>query len=351
MKTEHILIIRFGAMGDVAMAVPVVYSLARQYPDLRITVLSRPFARTLFEQLAPNVNFMAADLKNEYKGVKGLNALYRRLIAKNFTLIADFHDILRSQYLRMRFNLSRHKVAHINKHRSAKRRLTRQNSKVMEQLPTSFENYAQVLDELGYPVKLQFTSIYGDHNAALPPLPPTLEEKNSTEEWLGIAPFAAHKGKIYPIEKMEEAVRLIAQRHPSCRIFLFGGGDREMEVLNQWAASIPQCTTAASLVHGLGEELRLMATLKLMVSMDSANMHLASLVATPVLSIWGATHPMAGFMGWNQSLENALQASLDCRPCSIYGKKPCLRGDYACLAAITPTMIADKVDNILNKNT
>ena len=114
MKKEHILIIRFSALGDVAMTVPVVYSLAKTYPDLRITVLSRGFARTFFEDLAPNVNFMEADIKGEYKGVKGLNALYRRLTAKKFTAIADFHGVLRSSYLRFRFNFDRYKVAHIN---------------------------------------------------------------------------------------------------------------------------------------------------------------------------------------------------------------------------------------------
>ena len=45
MRKEHILVIRFSAMGDVAMVVPVVYSLAKQYPHVRITVLSRAFAR------------------------------------------------------------------------------------------------------------------------------------------------------------------------------------------------------------------------------------------------------------------------------------------------------------------
>ena len=65
MKHDHILIIRFSALGDVAMTVPVVYSLAQQYPDVRITMLSRPFARQLFENIAPNVNFMEADLKAE----------------------------------------------------------------------------------------------------------------------------------------------------------------------------------------------------------------------------------------------------------------------------------------------
>ena len=149
MKTEHLLIMRFSALGDVAMLVPVVSSLARQYPDLRITVLSRPFARTFFEEMAPNVGFMEADLKGEYHGVKGLNALYRRLVAKNFTAIADMHNILRSSYLRMRFNLANYRVEHLNKHRSERRQLTApQNKKTMLQLPTSFEGYADVLRRL-----------------------------------------------------------------------------------------------------------------------------------------------------------------------------------------------------------
>ena len=140
MKKEHILIIRFSALGDVAMTVPVVSSLAQQYPDLRITVLSRKFARPLFENLAPNVGFMEADLQTEYHGVKGLNTLFRRLTAKHFTAVADFHNVLRSDYLRMRFNMDRFHVAHINKHRKGKRRLVSTRHKRMEAHPTSFQN-------------------------------------------------------------------------------------------------------------------------------------------------------------------------------------------------------------------
>ena len=125
MKKEHILVIRFSALGDVAMAVPVVWALGTQYPDIRITVLSRAFARPLFADLAPNVNFMEADLKHEYRGMRGLNALYRRLVAKQFTKIADLHDVLRSEYLRMRFNVGRYRVEHIRKHRKQRRQLTK----------------------------------------------------------------------------------------------------------------------------------------------------------------------------------------------------------------------------------
>jgi ADP-heptose:LPS heptosyltransferase len=97
----------------------------------------------------------------------------------------------------------------------------------------------------------------------------------------------------------------------------------------------------------MSQELILMSHLDVMLSMDSANMHLASLTGIPVVSIWGATHPYAGFMGWNQTKDNAIQADLDCRPCSIFGQKPCKRGDYACMTMIKPETVVEKVNTLL----
>src|SRR5574344_2123456 len=348
MKTEHILIIRFSAMGDVAMTVPVIYSLAKQYPNIRITVLSRPFARPFFENLAPNISFMGADVKTEYSGVKGLNSLYRRLTAKHFTAIADFHNVLRSEFLRFRFRLGQYKVAHIDKHRSGKKALTASNGKCFVQQPTSFQNYADVLAKLDYPVKLEFTSIFPPQGGDMRLLySDFIKEKKKFQQWIGIAPFAAHDGKIYPIEKMENVIKKLVSKHPSCRIFLFGGGSKEKSQFNKWTALYPQCINASAELNGLHDELILMSHLDVMVSMDSANMHLASLVNIPVVSIWGATHPYAGFLGWNQNPNNTVQIDLNCRPCSIYGNKPCLRGDFACMNKIEPEMIIDRIELVL----
>lgn len=347
MKTEHLLIIRFSAIGDVAMTVPVVWSLATQYPNLRITVLSKPFARPLFDALAPNVGFMEADLQGEYHGMTGLNALYRRLTAKQFTAIADFHNILRSGYLRMRFNIDRYRVEHIDKHRQERRRLTAATGKCLKQLPTSFDNYADVLARLGYPVRLDFRSIFPPSGGNLRLIADKVGMKKNFQQWIGIAPFAAHKGKVYPAQLMEQVVHELERRHPSCRIFLFGGKGQEADTMDAWAARHKNCTNASAALAGLNEELILMSHLDVMVSMDSANMHLASLTATPVVSVWGATHPYAGFMGWGQEPANAVQAQLPCRPCSVFGNKPCLRGDYACLTAIEPAHIVQRVEAIL----
>ena len=347
MNTEHLLIMRFSALGDVAMTVPVVYSLARQYPNLRITMLSKPFARPFFVNLAPNVGFMAADIKNEYHGVRGLNALYRRLAAKNFTAVADFHSVLRSDYLRMRFNINHYRVESIDKHRIGKSKLIAENCKELIQQPTAFQNYADVLEKLGYPVKLEFKSLFSPEGGNLRLLSDKIGDKRPFQQWIGIAPFAAHEGKMYPLPLMKHVIRMLVNNHPSCRIFLFGGGDDEMKLLDEISSESKQIVNASRLMNGLQQELILMSHLDVMVSMDSANMHLASLVNTSVVSIWGSTHPFAGFMGWNQSHDSVVEVDLPCRPCSIYGNKPCLRGDWACMQNISPEVVVEHIERIL----
>ena len=330
------------------MTVPVVWALAHQYPDIRITVLSRKYARTLFDDLAPNVNFMEADLKVEYHGIRGLNSLYRRLVAKQFTKVADLHSVLRSEYLRMRFNLGHYRVEHINKHRRDRRHLVSQKKKSMRPLPTSFNNYIDVFERLGYPIDVsQFHSIFPDEGGNLNLLPKEIGPKKDFEQWIGIAPFAAHQGKIYPPRLMEQVIFQLLEKYPKSRIFFFGRGEQEDKFFSLWCAQYRQCTNASHYCENMYQELIIMSHLDVMLSMDSANMHLASLTNTPVVSVWGATHPYAGFMGYGQSEENIVQLDMPCRPCSIFGNKPCKRGDYACMRDIKPETIVEKISQVL----
>ena len=143
-----------------------------------------------------------------------------------------------------------------------------------------------------------------------------------------------------------EVATFIAE-DPKCRIFLFGRGKQEEQTFTMWCERYSQCTYVGKHLETMYQELVLMSHLDVMVSMDSANMHMASLVDTPVVSVWGATHPYAGFMGWNQSMDNVVQLDMPCRPCSIFGNKPCLRGDFACMNQIKPESIIDKVNILL----
>jgi len=330
---KKLLIIRFSALGDIAMTVPVVHDLAVQYPDLEITMLSREMARPLFECLPNNVHFLAADLKGRHKGLLGLCRLWQDAHLNDFDYIADFHDVLRTWWLRTEGCFRRKKVAKIDKGRKGKRALTRKKNKVLAQQATSFERYTKVLEQLGFPIKSQFVKLdYSSFCEA---------QKATNETWIGIAPFAKHPAKVYPKEKMEEVIKALSQRE-NTTIFLFGGGEEEKQQIAELCAKYPKVKAAQS-QQGLKGELALMGQLDVMLSMDSANMHLASLVGTRVVSIWGGTHPFAGFLGWNQKMEECVQLDLPCRPCSVYGNKPCLRGDYACMNGIVPSQILEKL--------
>ena len=306
---KRVLVIRFSALGDVAMLVPVVRALAEQYPDVQITMLSQQRMADLFADMPKNVRFLGVDLKKQ-----SLREIAAGL--GHYDLVADMHGVWRSLYIRTMMRLRGAKVAVIHKGRFEKWRLT--HGRHLPLTHTS-ERYGNVLQALGLPVQL-----------------PVITRTQGTG--IGIAPFAAHKGKIYPLERMERVVELLSEQGE--RIVLFGSKE-EAKLLAVWAKKYKHVESVAG-KYPLREELERIRGLRVMVTMDSANMHLASLVGTRVVSIWGATHPKAGFMGFGQSANDCIQRDLPCRPCSIYGNKKCRFGDYRCMD-IAPEEIVKNV--------
>lgn len=327
---KHILLIRLSALGDVAMLVPVVKALASQYADLKISVLSTPVMRQVFEEISPNVHFICFDKRGRHKDFKGLNRLYAELSREKFDAVVDCHNVLRTKYLRLRFRLSGKSVTCINKHRGGKRALARQKDKVLVQQPTAFENYAEAIRK-----------IKGLADFHLPAEQDRQPAAKARTHKIGVAPFAAHKGKIYPLNKMYGVVRMFVDAGE--KVYLFGAGSEELAVFKQWQKTCPSVVIAAEQAKGIDKEIALMADLDTMISMDSSNQHLAAIAGTRVVSIWGATHPYAGFLAWGQKASDCIQKNLPCRPCSIYGSKKCSHNNtYDCINSISPEEIVHK---------
>ena len=330
----NILIARFSAMGDVAMTVPVIHSLASQYPDHQFTVLTRRHLVPLFQWMPSNVKCKGIDLSS-YKGIPGLERLYRSLKADKYDAFADIHDVLRTKYLRMRFRLDGKRVVTIDKGRSEKKALIG-NGMTAGALKPMTERYRETFKGLG----LDFQLTFCDMRQYLQ----NMDKSDSVVKTIGVAPFAAHAGKIYPLDRMKQVVDMLADK--GYQIRLFGAGNKEQEILESWQRDGVE--SVAGKLGGLTGELQLMSRLSLMISMDSSNMHMAAMMGTPTLSVWGATHPKAGFLAWHQSVDSAVQIDLPCRPCSVYGNKPCQFGDFRCLTGITPEMIVDKAETIVS---
>lgn len=345
-KPRNLLIFRFSSLGDVAMTVPVIQLLLKQYPGLHATIVSNHFVAPLFKDI-DRLHFYAADLKARHKGIKGLYRLYKEL--KNyssFDAIADLHDVLRTKILRAFFSFSHKPIAVINKGRKEKKELTRKENKILRPLKTTFQRYADVFESLALPVVINIK----DGIKKSPAITDSYlqELKLAGNNIIGLAPFAQYAEKTYPPEKMKEVVKMLLQ-HTNNRIFLFGGVN-DKEVLDQWEKEFGGVQSLAGKMN-FEKELEMIAQLDVMISMDSANMHLASLYGVSVVSVWGATHPFAGFYGWGQASENAVQIDLYCRPCSVFGNKPGYRGDLLCLHSIFPLTIYNRVmENLHEEN-
>lgn len=305
---KRILVIRFSALGDVAMLVPIVRAAAEQNPDVEFTILSRQQTSALWRGLPANVVFYGADLKGSHKGRKGLRKLLDEVDFKNVDAVADMHSVWRSWYLDLVFLLHGIPVRRIDKGRTSKWLLT--HGVRHDAVKRTIERYREVFGRLGIQCTLN---------------EPTFTENGKSG--IGIAPFAAKRGKQYPLERMEQ---FVASRSKQERIYLFGGGKREVEILQGWADRYENVECVAG-KHKMEEELEIMRGLRLMVTMDSGNMHLASLVGTRVISLWGATDPKCGFLGWGQKESDCKMLNLPCRPCAVYGERKCKFGDYRCL--------------------
>lgn len=335
MKQRHLLVIRLSAMGDVAMLAPVIRCVLAQNEHVKITILSRNFLKPIFDEeiLGEKVSFFTADTNGKHKGFFGLYKLAKELKKLNITEVVDVHNVLRSKILRT-FLFGR-KNAFIDKGRTEKNALTRTNDKVFKQLQTTHERYADVFRELNLKVDLT------KHQFPKKPINISLAGiQESKKKWIGIAPFAQYSGKMYPLDLMEEVIKNLSKEN---ELFLFGGGHKEIDLLNALASKYTHVKNVAGELN-LKEELQLIANLDIMLAMDSGNAHFSAMFGVKTVTIWGVTHPFAGFAPFLQQ-NNCIVPDIKKYPnlpCSIYGNKVC-DGYENVMRSISVTEIIKKI--------
>ena len=338
----RLLVIRTSAMGDVALTTPVLIGMRKQYPDIEMVLLTRQSFKPFFSSIN-GLSLFFPDLKKIHKGLFGLIRLYKDINKQaKIDIVIDLHDVIRSKILRLLFRLSGVPVSVIDKGRSEKKSVITGKKKV--QLKHSVERYCDVFAKAGFPVK-------PSKNIWIVPSPEALVKAETmtnlkNELNIGVAPYAKHKLKMWPEENMIRLLELISANH-KCHFWLFGGNE-DSEKIEVFQTRVPGSFNLVGKLN-LDEELALMSKLDLMIAMDSSNMHMAALVGTKVISIWGGTDPLSGFGAWMQPDEYSIRIPVDelsCRPCTTYGKGECKRGDFACMNWLTPEIVFHKMNNL-----
>ena len=338
----RLLVIRTSAMGDVALTTPVLRAFTNQYPDVEIVLLTRSAFSPFFYSIE-RFTFIFLDPGNRHKGFSGLIRLLSEIgSAGKFDIIIDLHDVLRSKLLRSFFKFKSVPSFVIKKNRAEKRSVISGGRKI--QLKHTVERYKETFVRAGFPMILTAGPWIIPEPSALSRIESVLGSKGELK--IGVAPYAKHKLKMWPEKYMVRLLGMISEKYKT-KFFLFGG-KAESEKLSALQTMISGSVNTAGILN-LDEELALISRLDLMIAMDSSNMHMAALTGARVISIWGGTDPVIGFGAWNQPDDYSVRIPLEeltCRPCTIYGKGECGRGDLACMNWLTPEIVFKKIETI-----
>ncbi|MDM9629913.1 glycosyltransferase family 9 protein [Robiginitalea aurantiaca] len=342
-SSRRILVFRLSALGDVAMTVPVLLSVARSNPGVSFLFVTKSHFKPILQRV-PNLEVHSFDANGTHKGLTGLRRLRAELKQKPFNSIADLHSVLRTRILKILFAGSGIPFVRLDKGRKEKRQLTAWDHKVFVPLRSTHDRYADVFRSLGFKADPGPEDILKREA-----WPESFEDYRLEKESIniGFAPFAAHQGKCYPEEQVKDLLALLGGL-PQVRVYLFGGGKRESNILSTWEKEYSHCVSVAGKAS-LSDELALISNLRLMVSMDSGNGHLAAMYGLPVITLWGVTHPYAGFSPFGQPAENSMLADREkfpAIPTSVYGNKQ-PKGYDEVMDSIPPTRVFKRISEIL----
>ncbi len=336
----NLLVLRFSALGDLVVSFPYLLEILESQNHITIYLGTKE----QWKRFVPKHNRLVLVPFTDQHSRRGLLGLfqYAQSIRKySIDVVADLHNNLRSHFLCYYLGLFKIPFFRLSKRRIAKKALLGKVGK-SKALPYIGEQYKAVLSSailspLASPQALDLPKYY--------PLGTEVETKlTKALHWVGFAPFAAHGLKALPLDKCAHLIELLMDQE-NIGVVLMGHGKEENAVLSGWQQTHPQRMVLSRSFKSFAEEIHGIASLKLMVCMDSANLHLAHLAGCPTLSIWGPTHPDLGFapLGAQHQHFSLSAQMLSCRPCSVFGQTPCSRGDHMCMQGLDVFALASRV--------
>jgi len=330
---RQILIIRFGALGDLCLLAWSIsrWARANNGADQQVTLVTK----AAFAPLMEKMQGIDRVIPLPEGGFGQLRSLASQLRAENFDVIIDGHNILRGNLLLML--MGRRPNSRLEKDTAARLALL------------GFKKSHQSLNQT---MSDRFDAVFEAINpeGLAKPLPPLSHLRQDTEEpsaILGLAPGAQWDSKRWPEEYFAQLLADYARENSNpVRIFL---GPRE----SQWfeGSRLQNLSNELSQVEIIsGKSLTQVATLlaqcNLVLTNDSGLLHMAEAVGTRVLAFYGPTVRQFGYFP-RLPESHVLEVAMDCRPCSRNGKKSCHKGDLACLRDIKP----EKANQVLARMT
>ena len=343
-QVRRILVIRLSSLGDIILTTPLINLIQETFPLARIDFCTK-------EQYA----FIVRSNPKIHKVIKAKNDLsnnalkdLRQLIKmSNYNMIIDVQNNLRSIYLR---SFQDAETLVFRKYSLRKFLLVNFKINLMKDLPSIIERYKQVI--------LSYTSHDKVKKKTLPEVFTDAVSERSIEKMLEslgltketklvcIPAVSKHFTKTYPAEYYAEVINKFPDEKAA--FFLTGTGTDSKNI--NIIKSLTKNRKVYDLCNNLdiSDLISLMKRCSLVICGDTGPMHIAEALNIPVIMLAGSSVKEFGFYPQNENAVILENNSLKCRPCSHIGRKKCPKGHFKCMVDITPKIILEKCDVLLN---
>ncbi len=338
-KRLRILLIRFSSLGDLVLLTALVEGIGEAFPGHELHLATKEQYRELF---ASNRRIAKIHTLPERAGFGDLMRLRRKLASGKYDIIIDAHNVIRSNVL-FRTLGARRKVQ-LGKDQIRKLSLIRTGKDLYTETRSIKDRYLGLLSELD--AVIPHVSTHLDPPPAAEAVADALfnESGLSGRTVVAIAPGARWETKRWPAEKFADVTGAI---HNLKNAVLVIGDDSETEICRNVAYTDDSVNACGKL--SLMETAAALRRASVLITNDSAPLHIAEAVGTPVVALFGPTVRQFGYfplLGRSVVLEK----ELDCRPCSRNGAKPCHIESRKCLDLITCDEVLGAVKQVLESS-
>lgn len=358
-----ILFIRFSSLGDIVLTTGVIKAAKDALPNATISVITKSQYYHVFEacDFVDNIYTIPNGIKfHSYRCLL-------RHIRKNITFdyIVDLHRNIRSRMLGLCFRKARLKK--YRKNSLARRFYTKTKIhppwlnehvvlryyKCLYAALKPLRNHPDIdANALPSPETVSMEQIMPHMNRVGKARKEILLEieklSDPTRPLILLAPFASKKTKY--LQNYTQIMGVLAE---SYNVALVGNSDTysplDMSLYNSADTANSGKTTVIGLVGRLElpDLFHLISIAHGVVSADSGIAHASPALGTPLVMVFCSTDTSVGFTPCYGIYETLEVDTLKCRPCGVFGKNTCKRGDFACSTLITPQMVANKVRDVL----
>ena len=335
------LIIRFGSLGDVILTTPVTRAIKEKYNDCEVHVLVKEEFAEVFKDSPYVDKIIKFDIRKGLsflESFKELIKLCKEINENDYSVVIDLHRNLRSFFIRLYSNTERRLCY---KKAALQRRLIvglHLSAEIFKDLPHTVDKYLNTLKSIGIDSadRIPFIYLSTDNEK----FADDFFKENAIKKGaavFAISPGAKHKSKMYPKEKFVNLINMITDKLNAHVILV--GSKADKEIIGEIKASIKNSDKVSSLMSAtIKESAAVIKRCDKLITNDSGPMHIAVAVGTPVVAIFGPTDKRFGFYPLSEK-DVVLTMNYDCSPCSLHGKKECVKYNYKCLNDITEERI------------